>query len=285
MSSRTMVPPPWNVAISWCGGSLPDPSLHLQSPVCRSHYACFRISVRAWGRQKREGTDSAAQPPIVRDRPSFDSLAIAGHRVHGIAGPSGPDSRPDCGLSGQPCRGRPAGTPVGSRFPIGPPADADSARLRPSERDGELPGSRDAGQPRPGGHRLGPPQRRNRPRRGVPDGSKGSARSGGQIAPEVRARTASKPQAAHAGHVRPGGRPMVPSGRRRDPSDVARTGVRPLPSPRAPGRLIRGRPPGQGGVRRRWAVGGRPSASTRRRRDRGRPRCRGGRPGRRSTAG
>src|SRR5512135_31718 len=32
ISSRTMVPPPWNIAISWCGGTLPDPSLHLQSP-------------------------------------------------------------------------------------------------------------------------------------------------------------------------------------------------------------------------------------------------------------
>src|SRR5262245_48949622 len=32
MSSRTTVPPPWGIAISWCGGTLSDPSLHLQSP-------------------------------------------------------------------------------------------------------------------------------------------------------------------------------------------------------------------------------------------------------------
>src|SRR5512142_1299027 len=37
ISSRTMVPPPWNIAISWCGGTLPDPSLHLQSPDHATH--------------------------------------------------------------------------------------------------------------------------------------------------------------------------------------------------------------------------------------------------------
>ncbi|HMB08255.1 MAG TPA: hypothetical protein VKP69_31560, partial [Isosphaeraceae bacterium] len=34
-----MVPPPWNIAISWCGGTLPDPSLHLQSPGCLDYDA------------------------------------------------------------------------------------------------------------------------------------------------------------------------------------------------------------------------------------------------------
>src|SRR3954447_4243659 len=76
MSSRTMVPPPWNVTISRCGDTLADVSLQLQSPgACRSRTNAddrlaldplYRVEGRDGVIEGRDFADVRPHSPVTR---------------------------------------------------------------------------------------------------------------------------------------------------------------------------------------------------------------------------